>query len=86
MKLLFCPKCQDIFRLPSNLIERVCECGKTRGRYLDELNAEYSGGIPLGFENSSLVAAIMNQPNEGMGKQFTAFVIPKLCDTFEELS
>lgn len=82
MKLLFCPQCQDIVRL-FRKTRRRCECGACSGQYLDELNAVYSGpAIPLGFSNPSFVDALHHQPQEGWGRNFEAFVIPKICPTF----
>jgi hypothetical protein len=82
VKLLLCKKCNHIFSLA--LQERICECKATKGRYIDEQNAEYSGefAVPLGFTNTSLLGAINNQPQTGLGELFTAFVIPKDCSTF----
>jgi hypothetical protein len=81
MKLLFCKQCFDVFRLTH--VERKCECGSTKGRYDDDVDAVYSGeyAVPLGFINSSFRTAILNQPNDGKGSEFTAFVIPKICPT-----
>jgi len=42
--------------------------------------------ITIGFANSSLIKAINNQPLNGMGENFTAFVIPKICPTFKQVS
>ena len=83
MKLLLCKNCQDVIRLIQNE-KRTCKCGAVSGMYTDSLNAVYSGehAIPIGFANSTLVRAIKNQPENGMGETFTAFVIPKKCDTF----
>lgn len=54
-------------------------CGLTKGEYIDQLNAIYPGehAVPLGFTYNSLIKAIQNQPKDGLGKQFTAFVIPQ---------
>lgn len=83
MKLLFCPECNDVFRLTRT--ERVCECGATKGMYLEDgLHAKYSGGIPLGFTNHSFIHALTHRPLEGLGKEFTAFVIPTNCPTMKE--
>ena len=80
MKLILCPLCQDVVRLRSEL--RRCECGTCWGRYLDDLKAEISEkAIPLGFNNTALRNAVMNQPQKGQGKGFGAFVIPKECST-----
>ena len=86
MKLLFCKKCQDIVKLRQEDIT-MCYCGDTYGQYTDELNAWYSGDdcVPLGFANSTLSIALQNQPESGMGFNFTAFVIPKECDTFKKI-
>jgi hypothetical protein len=42
--------------------------------------------VPLGFANGSLVKALHNQPKEGWGENFSAFVIPEICDTFKNCS
>lgn len=82
MKLLFCRNCQDIFKLDFSV--RACKCGDTSGMYTNELDAVYAGNnaVPLGILNNTLVSAIKNQPDTGLGTQFTAFVIPKECETF----
>jgi len=87
MKLILCKNCQDIVRLIKE--ERFCRCGKCSGKYTDDLNAWYKGGefvVPLGFANSSLISALRNQPKEGWGENFTAFVIPEICDTFKKIN
>ena len=87
MKLLFCKDCADIFRLYVDH-PKTCHCGKTTGQYEEDgLHAWYSGpAIPLGFANPSFLTAICNQPDEGWGREFTAFVIQKDCDTFKQMS
>jgi len=80
MKLILCPKCNDLFRLTHEFCK--CECGASAGNYTDNLNAvTYGKAIPIGFLNHSFVQAVLNQPESGMGKEFTAFVIPKSCPT-----
>jgi hypothetical protein len=83
LKLIFCKECYDVVRLTEK--ERTCECKKSSGKYVDDLNAEISGPcIPLGFDNFSFSDAVRNQPEKsGWGKQFTAFVIPKKCNTIK---
>jgi len=84
MKLVLCTECHDVFKL--DYLMRTCKCGLCRGKYLDDgLNAVYSGitAVPLGFANTSLIEATDNQPDEGMGEEFVAFVIPKACPTME---
>ena len=84
MKLLLCKKCHDVFKL--DFEERQCKCGSVRGKYLSELYAIYSGehAVPLGFNNQSLVDAIISQPKVGRGVYFEAFVVPKVCSTFRK--
>ena len=85
MKLIFCPICHDIVKLPREM-DRSCQCGCSWGHYKDDgLNATYGGeAVPLGITNSSLVNAIKTQPKSGMGERFEAFVIPVECDTFKK--
>lgn len=85
MKLIFCKLCQDVFKLSTSEV-RECSCGKCSGKYTDELNAWYKGdnAVPLGFANSTLGMAVANQPLEGWGKRFEAFVIPIKCLTFKK--
>lgn len=81
MKLIFCPKCEDIVKCQKS--GRTCQCGASGGRYIDNLNAVYWGeAIPLGLANSSFVTALRLQPENGLGSRFEAFVIPKTCLTF----
>ena len=83
MKQLFCDNCHDIFRLTEDI--KTCECGKVSGQYYsDRITAWYKGedAVPLGIANSTFVKALKNQPNKGAGFEFTAFVIPKECETF----
>lgn len=86
MKLIMCKKCADVYSLEL-LNEKHCKCGETMGMYVDELNAVYSGdyAIPIGFSNSGLNLAIALQPKTGEGFEFTAFTIPKYCETFKKL-
>ncbi|MFY2158465.1 hypothetical protein ACOSZF_23200 [Cytobacillus firmus] len=81
IKLLLCKNCGDIFNL--DFIVKSCRCGVTGGKYLDQRLAEYFGdAIPIGIANDSLISAINNQPYDGMGELFKAFVIPVQCHTF----
>ena len=81
MKLLYCNTCRDIVKLYRTT--RTCHCGATGGHYKqDGLNAVYYGpAIPLGFANGSFHEALDNQPEFGMGTNYNAFVIPKVCPT-----
>ena len=82
MKLVFCPKCQDVFKLHPGP-DRSCACGHSTGGLFDDLNGWYKGGIPLGMANRSLTEAITEQTKSGLGPDFKAFVIPEKCDTLD---
>jgi hypothetical protein len=80
MKLILCPHCQDILKILPE--KRFCSCGKCYSYYTDRLNAVVSKeAIPLGLSNPSLIGAIAERPQEGMGSEFTAFVLPEKCQT-----
>ena len=83
MKLIYCNSCRDIVKLSRTT--RTCQCGESGGHYREDgLNAIYYGpAIPLGFANSSFREARDTQPEFGMGTNFNAFVIPKVCPTME---
>ena len=87
MKLLFCKKCEDVFRIWI-AERRTCKCGDTSGQYHEDgLHADFRGqyAIPLGFDNWKFVGAVLSQPKEaGMGLKFDAFVIPQVCNTYKK--
>ena len=83
MKLIFCTDCQDIFKLIKEV--RECSCGKCKGKYIDNINAVYNDGIPLGILNRKLGMAVAAQPVAGFGKNFDAFVIPKNVRTLMKI-
>ena len=57
MKLLFCPNCDSIFNLSYK--EKQCECGKVKGRYINNVEAEVNGvGVSIAIGNGSLFKAI----------------------------
>lgn len=75
MKLLLCIRCQDIIRLFEE--ERVCKCGKVRGKYSNGKGIfSGDGAIPLLIKNNTLVRAIADQQDEGDGIVFDARVCP----------
>lgn len=57
MKLLFCPRCYDVFKLDYELKE--CKCGMCKGRYkLDGGHAVVNGqGMSLVIANPDLAQA-----------------------------
>ena len=95
MKLLMCIECNDIFNL--KYIAKSCTCGKTEGRYIDNLNATYSGpAIPIGFANTSFLEAsrrqtfmnVMERESKDIccaGEEFTAFIIPEWASSLDKI-
>jgi len=84
MKLIFCPECGDVRAL--NYEITLCNCQNSGGQYIDNINAEIWGNaIPLGFRVRDFRQAIANQPLEGMGREFLAFIIPMNCSSVERL-
>lgn len=80
MKLIRCTACNDIVALQFE--RRECHCGRSWGRYLDHEVAEIGGdAIALGIGSRSIKQALRDQPDEGQGRRFNAFVIPKKCNT-----
>ncbi len=85
MKLVFCPECHDVFKLQYD--HKQCMCGKSGGKYTDEINAIIEGmAIPLGFSNGSFVKALKQYPFEAkMGERFEAFIIPENAPTVKRI-
>lgn len=84
MKFIYCPHCNDAFKLL--LVRQYCDCSRSYGNYVDPLNAEIGGlAIPWGVANPSFVEALKNRPEEGLGERFEAFIIPVKCDTIKNL-
>lgn len=81
MKLLYCTSCSDVVGLTYPK-ERSCHCGACKGAYSNPVDAWFTGpGVMIGFANNSFLHAVKNQPEEGQGYEFVAFVIPKKCDS-----
>jgi len=58
MKLLYCEHCGDVFQ-PSNHTFRTCECGRVKGRYLNDREVAVSPeAISIALDNKSLLRAI----------------------------
>lgn len=80
MKLIICENCNDIVALHTKL--RLCLCRQSYGWYIDDIDAVIGGkAIPIGINNYSLLQALQNRPQNGNGKIFEAFVIPKQCNS-----
>ena len=83
MKLFYCPECQDILKFGSRYKShfRVCDCGKSGARYIDDIRGQLIGkAIPIGVDNPTFGNAILERPLFGRGSMFTVFVIPEQCD------
>ena len=76
MKLVYCPKCLDVFKLDREM--RQCKCGESKGIYNDSVNATVFGpAIPVCFGWTSFVQAIRNRPiNRFEGEPFKAWIPP----------
>lgn len=87
MKLILCKNCKSIVSASRTTPPNKCDCGESYAYYKDKINAVYGGryAIPLGIANNSLDKAIENQPKEGDGYRFNAFVIPENCATFKKI-
>jgi hypothetical protein len=78
MKLAYCLKCYDVFKLITDV--RSCRCGESSGVLKqDKITVQVNGPLKvLGIEESSFYKAINNQPYKGSGVEFKAFVLPKV--------
>jgi hypothetical protein len=76
---------------------KSCDCGKTKGRYLDSLNAIYTGryAVPVGIDNYSFFSRL--EPKDHTlhnlvydrwhGKdRIQCWLIEKKCTTIKKLS
>jgi len=79
VKLLYCPKCNDIKKL--SFVERHCKCGHVWGHYEpDGLHAVVSAEAEvLGIDNESLALAL-GSVLFSVGSGITAWVIPHSSD------
>lgn len=62
MKLIFCEKCGDLFKLDYEM--RYCKCKRCFGRYIDNTYAEVSkDSVSIAIGNGSLEQAIGEMRN-----------------------
>jgi hypothetical protein len=84
---LFCPKCEDMFKLRSTM--RTCSCGACHGRYLaDGLHAEISeNAVAVGIGNQGFLGAWMNTHLHKLENknEFKAWIIPFSSDRVKRL-
>jgi len=86
MKLIFCNECHDIVSMRYEL--RSCDCGRSQGRYVDEVHLEYSGPCRvLGFANKSFASALSYHQHNGntKGIVFKSFVIPSHAESIKRV-
>ena len=81
MKLLFCTICSNVVTLDTEV--KQCDCGRTGGKYVDEVYAHYWGNpVLLGFNNTSFTKAIASSHNAAepdANTVFEAFVFDPKC-------
>jgi hypothetical protein len=84
MKLLRCLLCGDIVALGIGKM-RKCDCGASKGRYVDERYAEYEGPSQIiGMDSNDLRAARGGLPG-GPAKQYPWWIISDSCSTVRKL-
>ena len=84
MKLIFCPKCQDMVKLLHD--KRYCSCKASWGWYeKDGRNAVIGGeAIPIGIDNSQFVPALKEADDtKDRSHYFGAWVFGSLPDTIK---
>jgi len=76
MKLFCCLNCIDVVKLIRDV--RSCRCGKSSGLLSeDKQSVQVNGPLKvIGFNDKTFFDAINNQPVEGKGKEFVAYVLP----------
>lgn len=88
MKLILCPKCNDIVRLIDS--KRSCRCGASYGWYKNSRNAIVNKtAIPIGIDNRSLAKAVRRRPvgiEASLDGTFNAFIIPYLSSSVEVIN
>jgi len=75
MKLIFCPKCQNIKKL-SGTSTSSCECGASQGRLDNNTATTYGVAVLIGFEDTALLEAVDSRYESIWGSEFTATVFP----------
>lgn len=80
MYMLLCKHCSEVISLSHNT--KKCSCGSTEGKYINDVEAEYSGpAIPFELDNKTFIAAAAEFDKVGEGMGFVGFVIGSDCKT-----
>lgn len=75
MKLLYCPQCQDLFKLVVKEI-RACKCGLAKGCYFTRLEAAHNGkGVPIILNTFDLLDAVKQVRTKGKPRNTICFQI-----------
>lgn len=90
MKLMICLQCSEILQLDEE-VEKACSCGKSKGLYIDNLNAKLTGpALAICLSNPKLVNAIfdeLDQMEVGFerfyGFRFDSWIGPLGSDSIE---
>lgn len=86
MKLIFCARCHDVFKLSK--ADTRCDCKKSGGYYAENGNdaTVYGLAVPLGFNNYDFAIAVSTAKKAGTtSPRFEAFVIREPCDAITRL-
>ncbi len=90
MKLVYCKKCHDVFKLDGADEIRTCKCGESKGYYVTSNDAEIFGefAVPFCIGWTSFYEAIENQPldeehNKKSPAYFKAWIPPKQCNSID---
>tara|TARA_R110000796_G_scaffold42799_3_gene105435 strand:+ start:1361 stop:1810 length:450 start_codon:yes stop_codon:yes gene_type:complete len=85
IKLIHCNSCADIIRLYKTT--RTCACGKSGGHYKEDgVQAIIWGNCkPLAFSLRTFSDAVQSQRTWGSGREFSAYVIPKVSPQIDHV-
>ena len=72
MKLIFCPRCEDLFKLSTTI--KFCDCGESSGRYEENENDAIIFGlaVPIGIGDISFEKAFCRH-REGISNNSYGF-------------
>ena len=84
MKLIYCKYCGDVYPIAtSNQKINKCRCGRTGGKYIDNIKAGIygEGAVPIGLANEDLAEADKVQRNMGKAPLLRCwFIRPDVYD------
>lgn len=90
MKLVYCKKCHDVFKLDSADEIRTCKCKLSKGYYITSNDVEIFGehAVPLCIGWTSFYKAIENRPKDEQANKenpayFKAWIPPRECNSID---